>query len=47
MVMYIDTTASFGVKLSIERVGGNRKGIAVSCLRHLGSVRKRKSGLVE
>ena len=35
IVAYIYTTSSFGLKLRIEKVGGDREGTAVSCLRHL------------
>ena len=33
--LFIDTTSSFGTKMRIEKVGRNRKGTTVSCLRHL------------
>ena len=35
VVADIDATSSFGTKMRIEIVGGNRKGVTVSCLRHL------------
>ena len=35
VVADIDATSSFGTKMRIEKVGGNRKGVTVSCLRHL------------
>ena len=36
IIAYIYATASFGLKVSIEKVGGNRIGRAVSSCRHLG-----------
>ena len=35
VVVDIDTTSSFGTKMRIEKVGGNRKGVNVSYLRLL------------
>ena len=35
VVAHIYATSSFGLKLRIEKVRGNRKKIAVSCHRHL------------
>ena len=35
VVADIDATSSFRTKMRIEKVGGNRKGVTVSCLRHL------------
>ena len=35
VVADIDATSSFGTKMRIEIVGGNRKGVTVSYLRHL------------
>ena len=35
VVADINATSSFGTKIRIEKVGGNRKGVTVSCLRHL------------
>lgn len=36
VVVYIlDATSSSGLKMRIEKVAGNRKGITVICLRHL------------
>ena len=35
VVVYIDVTYSFETKIRIEKVGGNRKGVTVSCLRHM------------
>ena len=35
VVAFIDATYSFGTKMRIEKVGRNRKGVTVSCLRHL------------
>ena len=35
VVADIEGTSSFGTKMRIEKVGGNRKGTTVNCLRHL------------
>ncbi|MPD02140.1 hypothetical protein E2C01_097699 [Portunus trituberculatus] len=35
VVVYRDATSNFGVKMRIEKVGGNREGATVSCLRQL------------
>ena len=35
VVAYVYATASFGLKLRIEKVGRNRKSTAVNCHRHL------------
>ena len=35
VIAYVDATASFGLKLRIEKVRGNRIGTAISSLRHL------------
>ena len=35
VVAHIGATTSFEAKMRIEKVGGNRKGATVSCLRHL------------
>ena len=35
VVAYVYATASFSLKMRIEKVGGNRKRTAVSCHRHL------------
>ena len=35
VIVDIDASSSFGTKMRIEIVGGNRKGLTVSCLRHL------------
>ncbi|MPC73587.1 hypothetical protein E2C01_067921 [Portunus trituberculatus] len=35
VVAHINTTSSFGPKMRIKKVGGNRKGATVSCLRQL------------
>ena len=35
VVADIDATSSFGTKMRIEIVGGKRKWVTVSCLRHL------------
>ena len=35
VVADIDATSSFGTKMRIEKVGGNRKEVTVSCLRYL------------
>ena len=35
VVSDIDATSSFGTKMRIEKVEVNRKGVTVSCLRHL------------
>ena len=35
VVADIDATSSFGMKMRIEKVGGNKKGVTVSCLSHL------------
>ena len=42
VVADIDATSSFGTKMRIEKVGGNRKGVTVSCLRHLCFSEKQK-----
>ena len=36
IIAHVYATASFGLKIRIEKVGGNRKGRAVSSCRHLG-----------
>ena len=35
VVAHTDTISSFGIKMRIERVGRNRKGATIRCLRHL------------
>ncbi|MPC95543.1 hypothetical protein E2C01_090759 [Portunus trituberculatus] len=35
VAVHIDTTSSFGTKMRIEKVGGNRKGATISSLRQL------------
>ncbi|MPC59177.1 hypothetical protein E2C01_053193 [Portunus trituberculatus] len=35
VVVPIDATSTFGMKIKIEKVGGNRKEATVSCLRQL------------
>ena len=45
VVTYIYATASFGLKLRIEKVGGNRKRTAVSCHRHLSFSKEKKMRL--
>ena len=42
VVVDIDATSSFGTKMRIEKVGGNRKGVTVSYLRHLCFSEKKK-----
>lgn len=42
VVAYIHATASFGAKMRIEIVGGNRIGAAVSSLRQLSFGEKKK-----
>ena len=42
VVADIDATSSFGTKMRIEKVGGNKKGVTVSCLRHLCFSEKQK-----
>ncbi|MPC82473.1 hypothetical protein E2C01_077142 [Portunus trituberculatus] len=39
---HIDPTSSFGMKMRIEKVGGNREGDTVSCLRQLCFSEKKK-----
>ena len=40
----IDVTSSFGKRMRIEKVGVNRKGATVSCLRHLCFSEEKKMG---
>ena len=42
VVVYIYATASFGLKMRIEKVGGNREGVAVSRRRHLSFSEEKK-----
>ena len=35
VVVHISATSTFEAEMRIEKVGGNRKGATVSCLRHL------------
>ena len=44
IVANVYATASFGMKIRIEKVGGNRKGRAVSSCRHLGLSKEEKMG---
>ena len=47
VVANIDATSSFGTKMRIEKVRGNRKGITVSCLRHLCFSEEKKMRFIE
>ena len=42
VIAHIYATASFGLKIRIEKVGGNRKGVAVSRHRHLSFSEEKK-----
>ena len=42
VVADIKATSSFGTKMRIEKVGRNRKGVTVSCLRHLCFIEETK-----
>ncbi|MPC84928.1 hypothetical protein E2C01_079682 [Portunus trituberculatus] len=42
VIAHKDPTSSFGIKMRIEEVGGNRKRVTVSCLRHLYFGKKKK-----
>ena len=45
IVAHIYATASLGLKLRIEKVGGNRKRTAISCHRHLSFSEEEKMRL--
>ena len=42
VVAHIDATSSFEAEMRIEKVGGNRKGPAISCHRHLSLGEEKK-----